>query len=243
MSNLGVDPLDLPNEELPHYESAPEYSSENHARRPHTYHLLQVNRKLQLFVPYGPSVLSSYRVTTRSARFFSKKAEMDIWRTRPGETTGDHVAEIWFDTDGPLPWRPRAHFGHKDECSSSTHTMEARNFNDWSIVLGGMTYAWVLDQYDSIHVALREVSSGEELARFKFSARGTTADGGAEAGDLSICQHGIGTDKGGVEKILCGLVVALAHFKKLGRHYQNDDGVGHRRVYDHSPGNYGSLPI
>ncbi|KAF1955263.1 hypothetical protein CC80DRAFT_372134, partial [Byssothecium circinans] len=210
---------DLPDEELPGYdEPAPEYSVEANTTALHTYHLRQVDRKLQLFVPYGPSASVSYKVTTRSARLFSKKAEMDVWRTVPSIKREEHVASVWFDNDGPLPWRPRAHFIH----GSSSHAMESRNFSDWSIVINGTTYAWVFVSHPSCYLVLHEPVTDEVIARFNFSARGTTAHGGAEAGNLTIHRrHAVAAEGEGVEKILCALIVTLANFKKMGRHYKN----------------------
>lgn len=237
-------------EELPDYSPAPAGDSEAAPAYTtviptplHTYHLRQMDRKLQLFVPYGPSAAASYKVTFRSARLFSKKAEIDIWRTTSYTQAGtstkeeEHVAGVWFDNDGPLPWRPRAHFVQNNDGSgssvtvSSTYALESQNFTDWSFEVDGRAYAWLLEGHSSSYLALRDMSDDGEmmLARFNFSCRGTTAMGGAEAGDLSIYRHGLGLSESGVDKMVCGLVVALAHFKKMGRHYKNDmlmDGEG-----------------
>ncbi|CAI6339657.1 unnamed protein product [Periconia digitata] len=223
------DPLDLlaTDDELPDYEpaTAPEYTIGDTHIPLHTYYLRQTDRRHQLFVPYGPSASSSFRVASRSARLFSKKADTDIWRIKPGKTAEEHMCSIWFDNNGPLPWCPRAHFSYKYGLEFSTHAMESRNFSDWSIVLGGWNCMWMLEGYPQYRMVLRQRSSDEVIARFNFSAKGTAALGGAEAGDLSIYRHvltlGPGNMDGMVEKMLCGLVVALANFRKMGKYHKS----------------------
>ncbi|PVI08299.1 hypothetical protein DM02DRAFT_199 [Periconia macrospinosa] len=225
------DPLDLvaiDDDELPDYEpaTAPEYSIDDTTIPLHTYHLRQMSRKHQLFVPYGPSASSSYRALGRSARLFSKKADIDVWRTTPGSVKEEHISGIWFDNNGPLPWCPRAHFSYKDEQGSSTHGMESRNFSDWSIVLGGSKCMWLLAAHGEYRMGLQELSSGDVIARFNFSAEGTAASGGAEAGNLTIYRNALSLENAGsvAEKILCGLVVALANFRKMGKYYRSFKG-------------------
>lgn len=214
-------------DELPDYDeaaTAPEYSIGNTATPLQTYHMRQMDRKLQLFVPYGPSTSSSYRVAARSAWLFSKKAETNIWRTIPGSETEEHIAGIWFDHDGPLPWCPRAHFSYQNAVGLSMHGMEARNFSDWSIALGRWKCMWTLEGHPEYKMALRLLSTDEVIAHFNFSAKGTAALGGAEAGGLTIYRHAMTTEDNGdsvVEMILCGLVVALANFRKMGKYYKS----------------------
>ncbi|KAF2681083.1 hypothetical protein K458DRAFT_420989 [Lentithecium fluviatile CBS 122367] len=222
-----LDPLDLEvahDDELPDYEpnTAPEYSRGDYETPLQTFHLRQVDRKLQTFVPYGPTSSVSYKVTARGARLFSKKAELDIWRIPSWRKAEEHVASIWFDNDGPLPWRPRAHFDHEAAQGLSTHCMESRNFHDWTVAVGGATYTWRLGSHP-VALELTETTSVEVIARFIFSTRGMTASGGAEAGDLSIYHHALSADMDGIEKIMCGLVVAIAHFRKMGRYYWNEE--------------------
>lgn len=222
--DLEIAPDEVPfDEELPDYEpaTAPEYDREDFETPLHTYHLRQLDRKLQLFVPYGPSASAPYKITTRSARFFSKKPEIDVWRACDGGVGEENVAGIWFDTDGPLPWRPRAHFNHKGLQGSSTNAMESKNFSDWTVTMEGTTYVWSLEARP-YSLLLSEKGASQMTARFNFSARGTMAIGGAEAGDLTVYRDRLSANREGVEKIVCGLVVAIAHFRKMGRHYWNE---------------------
>ncbi|KAF2246491.1 hypothetical protein BU26DRAFT_47143 [Trematosphaeria pertusa] len=222
-----LDPLDFdvapPDEELPDYEpaTAPEYNLEDYATPLHTYHLRQIDRKVQVLVPYGPSSSSSYKIVTRGVRLFTKKPEMEMFRTTHGQMSEESICGIWFDADGPLPWRPRAHFCHTDAGGLSTHSMESRNFADWTVDIGGVTYAWTLEGRP-MSLVLTEKSTSIVIARFTYSARGTLATRGAEVGDLTIYRDGLSIDRAGVEKIICGLLVAISHFKKMGRHYWNE---------------------
>jgi hypothetical protein len=217
-----LDLLDLVthDDELPDYEptTAPQYSRGDYAIPLHTYHLRQIDRKLQIFVPFGPSGSASYKVTARGTRLFSKKPDLDIWRISGRGKDQEHTASLWFDDNGPLPWRPRAHFA----LGSCTHGMESRNFHDWTVMIGEAAYDWTLGTRP-VSLELTEKSSAEIIARFIFSAHGMTASGGAEAGDLYVYHHALSADNDGVESILCGLVVAIAHFRKMGRYYSNEE--------------------
>jgi hypothetical protein len=222
-----MDLLDLEvahDDELPNYDAAtaPAYSRGDYEIPLHTYHLRQVDRKLQTFVPYGPATSPSYKVTTRGARLFSKKPESEIWRSTSRGNPEEHMASIWFDNNGPLPWRPRAHFDHKAVQSMSSHGMESRNFIDWAFAIEDTTYLWTLGARP-ISLELTQKSSPEVIARFIFSGRGITASGGADAGDLSIYHHALSRDNDGVEKIVCGLVVVIANFRKMGKYYWNEE--------------------
>jgi hypothetical protein len=211
-------------DELPDYEpaTAPEYSRGDYETPLHTYHLRQIDRKLQNFVPYGPAASASYKVTTRGPRLFSKKPALEIWRSTGCGKTEEHMASIWFDDNGPLPWRPRAHFDHDAAQSTSTSGMESRNFIDWTVTMDDVTYLWKLGARP-VSLELTETASPEVIARFTFSGRGMTASGGADAGDLSIYHHAFSRNNDCVEKILCGLVVVIANFKKMGKYYWNDE--------------------
>ena len=222
-----LDLLDLEaahDDELPTYEptTAPEYTRRDYETPLHSYHLRQVDRKLHTFVPYGPAASTWYKVTTRSARLFSKKPESEIWRISGQEKRGEHMASIWFDDNGPLPWRPRAHFDHKAAQGQSTHAMESRNFVDWTVRVGDSTYLWTLGARP-VSLELTEQASAQVIARFIFSGRGMTASGGADAGDLSIYHHALSGDTDGMEKIVSGMVVVLANFRKMGKYYWNEE--------------------
>lgn len=223
-----IDPFELdvaPDEELPGYEphTAPTYESGNFEVPEHTYYLRRADRRLQLWVPYGPSTTSSYKVISRgSFRVFSKKADMEMTRTSHTDALEHSVASIFFDNDGPLPWRPRAHFSHIDSHdSTSTYAMESRNFSDWTVGIEGITFAWRLEG-KPVSLVLSEKTSHLVIARFTYSRHGSGATNGAEVGELSIYRDGLSVDRDGIEKILASLVVAIEHFKKMGRQYWND---------------------
>lgn len=224
---LPVDALDVnpppTDEELPDYEdeAAPEYDRELHETPLHRYYLRQMDRKLLMVVPYGPSAPESYRIASRGARLFSKRPEVEVWRTSRAPTADAFVAGIWFDIDGPLPWRPRARFIQNGTQGAQTYAMESRNFSDWTLSLDGTTYVWMLEARP-FSMVFRVVGSRQVIARFNFSAQGTTATGGAEAGDLIVYRDRLSADSAGVEKILCSLVTAVTQFRKMGRHYKND---------------------
>lgn len=215
-------------EELPEYEPpAPSYSREMHEVPLHTFYLRAPDRKSLIVVPYGPSSSSSFKMTSRSFRLFSKKAEMDVWRSgcARAPTEDEYVAGIWFDTDGPIPWCPRARFvRHDPNEGNQTYKMEARNFSDWMISVHGRLYCWVLEARP-FSLVLRQDGRQDGVARFNFSKHGLVATGGAEVGDLTIYRERLSQDRAGVETIVCGLVTALVQFKKMGRHYKNEPGA------------------
>ncbi|KAF1971568.1 hypothetical protein BU23DRAFT_555749 [Bimuria novae-zelandiae CBS 107.79] len=215
---------DAQREVLPAYEAspseaAPSYNREVHATPIHTYYLRAPDRKNLMVVPYGPSASGSYKITSRSSLPFSKKPEMEVFRTTRASAPKDdeHVAGMWFDTYGPFPWCPRARFIHHDE----TYRLEAQNFSDWTISVNGTSYTWLLEA-KPFSLVLRANDAQDTIARFNFSAYGLVATGGQEAGNLTIYQDELSQDRAGVELILCSLIIALLHFKKTGRHYMNE---------------------
>jgi hypothetical protein len=213
-----------PDEELPDYEPdsfpAPDYFISHYETPLLTYHLRQSDRKTQIFVPYGPSASSSYKIKSNTFRMFSKKPEMEVIHVQSVERTEKSVASIYFDNDGPLPWRPRARIVH----GRSTHALESRNFNDWTTSINSVTYAWALEARP-VSLVLREQNIDVVIARFTYSGCGVMAMRGAEVGELTIYRDGLSSDSEGVEKIIAGLMVSIVHFKRMGRNYKNDEVV------------------
>jgi hypothetical protein len=210
-------------EELPDYEAdaAPAYDFVSFDAPLAIYHLRQYDRKIQLLRPYGASEASSYRITTNSFRVFSKKPEMEVLYTSR-EMRQRNIAAMSFDKDGPLPWCPRAHFDYTESDGTAVaHHMEARNFVDWSIVLGGRRYEWCISIRPT-SLALREVNSALVVARFTYSEVGTQAMRGAEVGELSIFRDPLTMANQGTDMVVCSLMVALTSLKKMGRNYRNN---------------------
>ncbi|KAF2730728.1 hypothetical protein EJ04DRAFT_515084 [Polyplosphaeria fusca] len=214
-----------PDEELPDYEpnTAPQYAVEDFATPLHTYSLRQVDRKLQLLVPFGPSPAASYKIINQgSFRLFSKKPDIQMMRESHGPSLDQPVVSIRFNTDGPLPWRPRAQFTHTDSHGTANeYAMESRNFADWAVSIGGITFFWRLEGRP-VSLVLSEKNASMVIARFTYSGSGTMASGGAEVGDLTIYRDGLSIDQDGVERIISGLMVVVVHYKRMGRHYWND---------------------
>jgi hypothetical protein len=226
------DVIEAQREELPDYEPAPSYNREMHDVPLHTYYLRAPNRKSLMVVPYGPSSSGSFRVTSRSSRPFSKKPEMEVWRSirSSAPTNDEYVAGIWFDADGPLPWCPRARFIRQDpSAGEQTYKMEARNFSDWKVSVDGTVYTWILEA-KPFSLVLCQDGMQDTVARFNFSTLGLVATGGAVVGDLTIYQDRLSQDRAGVEVILCALVTTLMQSKKMGRHYKNEPGAVPERV-------------
>lgn len=226
------DVTELQGEELPSYEApAPSYNRELHEAPLHTYYLRAPDKKNLMVVPYGPSSSASYKITSRSSRPFSKKPEMEMWRSirasLPSED--EYVAGMWFDTDGPLPWCPRARFIHHDPTKGNQmFKMESRNFSDWTMSVDGTLYAWTLEA-KPFSLVLRQNERQDLIARFNFSIHGLTATGGEEAGDLTIYQDRLSQGESGVDVLLCSMITALLQYKKMGRHYKNEpDAISDR---------------
>lgn len=215
-------------EELPDYEAstAPAYDDDDHAGPYKTFHLRRYDRRIQMLVSYGPSANSAYRITTNSFRLFSKKPEMEVLYT--GEGRMRTLAAISFDNNGPLPWRPRAHFDHTDSGGLVKRVdMESRNFADWVMMVEDKTYQWRLGMWP-ISLELSERNSTAVIARFTYSDRGTLAVRGGEVGDLVIYRDSLTMERDGVGKVVCSLMVALTQLLKLGRHYSNNDATRSR---------------
>lgn len=217
-------------EELPEYEesTAPAYDSGSSDHPIVTYHLRQYDRKIQVLVAYGPSSSTSYRITSNSFRLFSKKPDMEVLYTSH-EMRQRSLATIAFDSDGPLPWRPRAHFDHvAADGRRQTYYMESANFADWTYPIGDRSYSWVLD-VRPVSLVLTEADSSETIARFTYSALGTEAVRGGEVGELCIYRDALTVEQDGLDKVVCGLMVVLKHLKKMGRLYTNEGTEDQRR--------------
>jgi hypothetical protein len=216
-------------EDLPDYNAssaAPAYDNGDHYGPYQTYHLRRYDRRIQMLVAYGPSTNAAYRITTNTFRLFSKRPEMEVLYT--GEGRMRTLADISFDDDGPLPWRPRAHFNLKDaDGLAERYNMESRNFADWSFTIGNTVYEWRLGMWP-VSLDLSQQHSSLIVARFTFSDRGTLAVRGGEVGDLVVYRDGLTMQRDGVGKVVCSMMVALTQLQKLGRHYHNDDATRSR---------------
>lgn len=98
--------------------------------------------------------------------------------------------------------------------------MESTNFSDWMVSLAGVAYIWCLAN-GPMSLVLVEKSTMIVIARFVYSEHGTMATNGSEVGELVIYRDGLTMSVDGVEMIVCGLVVAVKHFKRMGRCYSN----------------------
>lgn len=213
----------LSHDELPDYEAstAPAYDDSDHDAPYKTFHLRRYDRQIQMLVSYGPAANSSYRITTNGFRLFSKKPEMEVLYT--GEGRMRTLAAISFDNNGPLPWRPRAHFDYTDSGGlKKRFDMESRNFADWIFTVANKEYQWRLGMWP-ISLELSERSSTLVIARFTFSDRGTLAVRGGEVGDLVLYRDSLTLQSDGIGQVICSLVVAMTQLRKLGRHYSNND--------------------
>lgn len=220
-----ISPLDFdvaPDEELPGYEAstAPAYDSGSYDLPLIIYHLRQYDRRIHILTSFDQWATSSYRITTNGFRLFSKKPEMEVLYTSP-ERRQRIIATISYDNDGPLPWRPRAHFNYTDsEGSLQRHNMESLNFADWTFTMEDRTYAWTVDMRP-VSLVLCEKDSSIVIARFTYSASGTSAARGADIGELMIYRDSLTMERTGIDKLVCGLMVAITHLKKMGRQYTN----------------------
>lgn len=217
-------------EELPGYEAstAPAYEGETWDHPIVSYRLRQYDRKIQLLVGHGPSSSDSYRITSNSFRIFSKKPDMEVVYTSHAMRQRS-LATIAFDSDGPLPWRPRAHFDHVSEDGKrQRYPMESANFADWTFSIANRTFSWALNMRP-VSLVLTEADASEVIARFTYSAVGMAAARGGEVGELSIYRDALTAEQEGVDKAVCGLMVALKHLKKMGRHYSNEPTTDSRR--------------
>ncbi|KAF9691926.1 hypothetical protein EKO04_010084 [Ascochyta lentis] len=215
-------------EELPDYEAstAPAYDDSDHNGPYMTFHLRRYDRKIQMLVAHGTSASSAYRVTTNTFRLFSKRPEMEVLHT--GEGRMRTLAAISFDDNGPLPWRPRAHFNHTNlDGVVERCDMESRNFADWTFTIGSQVYEWRLGMWP-VSLELSERGSPQVIARFTYSDRGTMAVRGGEVGDLVVYRDGLTMQRDGIGRVVCSLMVSLTQLQKLGRNYSNDDATRSR---------------
>lgn len=222
--------FDVPqDEEPPDYEanSAPAYQDSLFDEPLAIYHLRKYDRKIQILRAYGGSASSSYRITTNCFRVFSKKPELEVLYTSP-DMRQRNIAAIAFDKDGPFPWCPRSHFDYIDPNGVATvHKMEARNFLDWTMTVDGRRYKWSVAIQPS-SLVLREVDAVVVIARFTYSQFGTRAMRGAEVGELVLFRDALSSDL-----VVCSLMVALTHRKKMGGMYDNPEHVLTAGVVSH----------
>ncbi|KAL6705925.1 hypothetical protein ACN47E_006204 [Coniothyrium glycines] len=230
MSRLDLDLDSAPDEELPGYEAstAPAYESGAYDEPLVTYRLRQYDRKIQMLAAQGVAAASSYRFTTHGFRLFSRKPEMEVLYTSQ-EMRQRMMATISYQSDGPLPWRPRAYFNHTASDGRDTRCdMESRNFVDWSFVANGRTYIWRLAM-GPVSLVLAELGMSVPIARFTYSEVGALAERGAEIGELTIFRDWLTVDQNGIDWLVCGLMVALTYAKKMGKYYRNEANDLERR--------------
>ncbi|KAF2017676.1 hypothetical protein BU24DRAFT_156139 [Aaosphaeria arxii CBS 175.79] len=222
------DPLQLEDaepydEQLPDYEpaTAPEYDGADYESPLYTYFLRQLDRRTQVFEPCGLGSGPAYQVSTRSnlQSLFNKKPEIEVTGTSQAS-----ICSIAFVNSGPYPWRPRARFSHMSSVGTTTFPMESLNFSDWTVCIEGLTFLWQLESRP-MSLVLKEISAALIIARFTYSACGIDAACGAEIGDLTIFPDGLSVNLEGVERIICSLLVPIAHFRKMGKHYRNDEAT------------------
>jgi hypothetical protein len=218
-------------EELPAYttEIAPPYEERQNLEPVLSYGFYQIGRKLQIVTPATRATIyrPRYRITTRSATsIFSKKPEYTLTKLPTGAdaavagSRSKDVATMNFDRNGELPWMPRAtvvHYG----TSSKNYPIEARNFSDWNVKMDEETYTWRLADHPT-SLVLVEQSSDSIVARFAYSRDGTDATRGAEVGQMDFFGGNKSEDQNWVELVLATCVVAMQHWKSMGRHYRND---------------------
>lgn len=223
-------------EELPGYHeatmaaTAPVYDSGAYDEPLMTYRLRQYDRKIQMLAAYDAPGASSYRITTNNSfRIFSKKPELEVLHTSPAMRQRN-MASISFDNDGGFPWRPRAHFDYTaDDGLSSRYNMESMNFEDWTVSIGDKSYVWTLAMRP-IALILCEKNSDAVIARFTFSDKGVLALRGAEVGELDIYRDSLTLARDGIERVVCGVMVVITFFKRMGRNYTNPRLNGLARV-------------
>jgi hypothetical protein len=228
---LRIDALDLDvahDDELPRYEpaTAPAYEDGAYDEPLAIYCLHQYDRKTQILGAYDAPAASSYRITTNSFRVFSKKPDMEVLYTSP-DMRQRNIASIAFDNNGGYPWRPRAHFDHTAEDGLITrYDMESQNFKDWTLTIGDRVYVWMLDTRP-LSLIMCEKGQSRVIARFTYSEKGVLAIRGAEVGELTVYRHGLTLGRSGMEKVVCGMMVVVTFFKRMGRNYTNKaDGLG-----------------
>ncbi|KAF2838183.1 hypothetical protein M501DRAFT_935823 [Patellaria atrata CBS 101060] len=214
-------------EELPDYEPAnvPGYldrQASNASSRPlFSLHLLQHDSRLQRLVYFGPSNGDTYKVAFRgSMNLFSRKPDMNLIRISTGSEQ-TVVASISFVKDGPLPYYPRAKVVRKtpETVNEETTPMESRNFEHWCFNIDEITYVWFVS-YDPMSLMLADRTGTVSVAQFTYSSVGIAAAKGAEIGELSILDPQFAFNRDLVELVISSCLVAINHFKNLGRHYR-----------------------
>ena len=232
---------------LPGYdaETAPLYDQLNFDLP--IWHLRQVNRKLQILVPFGPTCDTSYKIFFRTTlNLLSKKPDITLNCASPKLPKEITVATMDFNNDGPLPWCPRATLRCNTMSTelAKTYYMEARNFSDWKVSIGEVSFFWCLE-VRPFTLVFSKGSSRVAIARFTYSECGTTATNGAEVGQLAIYRHNLSKDNDGLELIICSCSIAITHFRRMGRHYWNDTSSLRSLARSRMPPNvlYGDLAL
>ena len=230
-----------PPEDLPGYDaqSLPLYEDARLETPVVTYTLTQVGRSVQSLRPSHQLCARWpwYNINFRSSlSMFSKKADMAMLRlTGTGrrdsavaeEQKGEETATMSFDKTSTLPWMPRAWVALSPSSTSSDATvykLSAPNFNDWKVSFDNKSLTWGLSSNPWSMVLFDRTV--DIVARFIYSCNGTLAQKGEELGRLEIYSgHRAETDERTVEFILATCLVAVQHYKNMGRHYRNSKGA------------------
>lgn len=213
-------------EELPQYEppSLPQYEYQPSA----VFSLRQIDRKVQLLVPTDSTSKASYKIVHRTVpSLFTSKADMTL-SVFGGDPVQEEsvVATMNFARDGPLPWTPRAEIWYNapTDARGARYSLEAENFTDWKITIGGSPWLWSLDDRPT-SLLLVNLSSLFIVARFTYSVHGTLATKGLEVGELAIYEEVEAVNGGCVELVIASCAVAIAHWKRMGKNYRKNTKI------------------
>ncbi|KAF2100854.1 hypothetical protein NA57DRAFT_36343 [Rhizodiscina lignyota] len=221
---------ELPAYELPDYEASelPTYERSSISIPTINIQFRQINRSLICLQSVDEDQHLRYKIITKSrTRIFSGKPDMTLYVDSASQDM--LVGAFEFDNSTTLPWCPRANLSIDVAGEGNRKVqMESRNFSDWSFTWNDARFIWTLQERPT-SLVLVDRSSRTIIARFSYSIYGTTANKGAEIGDLTIyapSEHGLTT-----EMVICSCTIAIKHWSKMGRHHRKDLCVSGRYSY------------
>jgi hypothetical protein len=188
--------------------------------------------------------LFSRRADIALWRLFEPAPDPVVPKALARRVNAEVVAGLGYTNNTSLPWMPRGTvvrgLSKEDAARAESYAMAAPNFVDFNMAIESRALTWTLAHRPSTSLLLLERTSdppNRVVARFSYSRYGTDASKGQAVGTLDVFDlqtredEALGQGPDGVretelrmlEVIIGGCEIVLQYWKRMGRHFRNDE--------------------